>query len=206
MSCSPTPLPTTRQTRIDFGADRTQIQVGECVTIFWDVTNVSEVYYRGQGVSGSNQSRVECPTLTEYYDLRVVKLDGNTESRTIRIEVLGTGTRTLEIELGESVDFDNNGKVSHGGDDFKWVKEDGDRYFRKWDDDDDLKLVPVGPAGLDIITQSDCEWALDHLHDTDSIKPFDGLAACFRTDERKIGKLRFEDTGDEADIEWALWK
>ena len=32
-----------------------------------------------------------------------------------------------------------------------------------------------------------------------------GLAACFRTDEGRMGKLRFQDADDDADIEWALW-
>lgn len=202
---TPEPVPTPEQTNIEFRADRAQIQAGECVTIYWNVSNVKEVYYRNQGVAGDNQSRVECPTLTEIYELRVVRLDGGIEPRTIRIEVIGSGYKTSEIDLGKGIDFDEDGKVSAEGDDFKWVKEGDDRVFRKWDDDDDLQLVPVGPATLDMITENDCRWALDNLNDDGSITPFDGLAACFRTDEGRIGKLRFEDADDDADIEWALW-
>lgn len=202
---TPTPVTVVQQTAIEFGTDRPQINRGECATVFWNVTNVLEVYYRGHGVPGENQGRLECPTLTEYYELRVVRHGGEVESRTIKIEVIGTGNRSLEMDLGESVDFDEDGEVSKNGDDFIWEEDDDERFFRKWDDDDDLKLVPVGPFGLDMIAREDCQWALDNLDDTDEIKPFAGLAACFRTDERRIGKLRFEDTDDDADIEWALW-
>lgn len=202
---TPTPVPVVQQTSIEFGTDRPQINRGECATVYWNVTNVLEVYYRGYAVPGENQSRLECPTLTESYELRVVRYGGEVESRTIKIEVVGTENRSLEMDLGDSVDFDKDGKVSKNGDDFIWEKDNDKRYFRKWDNDDDLKLVPVGPFDLDMIGREDCEWALDHLNDTDEIKPFAGLAACFRTDERKIGKLRFQDADDNADIEWALW-
>lgn len=202
---TPTPVPVVQQTTIEFGTDRPEINRGECATVFWNVTNAKEVYYRGQGVPGENQGRLECPTLTEYYELRVVRPGGEIESRTIKIDVIGSGNRSLEMDLGESVDFDEDGEVSKNGDDFIWEEDDDEKVFRKWDNDDDLKLVPVGPFGLDMIAREDCQWALDNLDDTDEIKPFAGLAACFRTDERRIGKLRFEDTDDDADIEWALW-
>jgi hypothetical protein len=35
----------------------------------------------------------------------------------------------------------------------------GERYLRKWGDDD-LELVPIGPVGLDMVTESDYQWAL----------------------------------------------
>jgi hypothetical protein len=203
---TPTPVPTVQQTSIVFEADRTRIQRGECVNIYWNVTNVKEVYYNGRGVPGENQGRRECPGLTEYFDLRVIKDDGSVETQTIRIEVEGGSFDTVEIELGEGVDFDDDGDVSRDGDDFKWVKDDDDREFKKWDDDDDLILVPVGPVGLEEIRREDCEWAVRHLDDQDSIDPFVGLAACFRTDERRIGKLRFKDVDDdEVKLEWGLW-
>ena len=101
-----TPTPAPVKPTIVFGADRTQIRAGECVTIYWNVTNVKEVYYRGQGVAGENQGRVECPSITEYFDLRVVNLDGTIDTNTIKIEVEGGGYRSVEIDEGESVDFD----------------------------------------------------------------------------------------------------
>lgn len=200
-----TPAPVAQQPQIDFGADRTQIRAGECITVYWNAANVKEVYYRGQGVPGTNQSRVECPTLTETYELRVVRQDGQIETRSIRIEVVGTGTQSAELELGEGIDFDEDGKVSSSGDDFKWVKDGGERRFKKWDGDDDIKLVPIGPMGLEVVTQNNCRQALDELDDTESIEPFPGLGACFRTDESRMGILRFEDVDDDVDFEWALW-
>lgn len=204
---TPTSVPAVDQAGIDFGVDRAQIQGGECVTFYWNVTNVKEVYYNGRGVSGDSQVRTECPPSTEYFELRIVKLDGTVESKTIKIEVEGSSYKDTNMDPGESIDFDRDGKVSRDGDDFKWAKVSGERRFRKWDDDDDLELVPVGPVdNLDIVRRQDCEWALDHLDDTDSIRPHDGLAACFRTDESRIGKLRFEDVDDdELEFKWLLW-
>jgi uncharacterized protein YraI len=205
---TPTSTPTSAPVKptIVFGADRTQIKAGECVTIYWNVANVKEVYYRGQGVAGENQSRLECPSLTEYFELRAVNLDGTIDTNTIKIEVEGGGYRAVEIDEGESVDFDDEAEVSDDGDDFEWVKVSGERRFRKWDDDGDLKLIPVGPVdSLDLIRRQDCEWALDNLDDEDYIKPFGGLAACIRTDDGRLGKIRFENSDEEVDIEWALW-
>ena len=201
-----TPTPAPVKPAIVFGADRTQIKAGECVTIYWNVANVKEVYYRGQGVAGENQGRLECPSLTEYFELRVINLDGTIDTNTIKIEVEGGSYRTVEIDEGESVDFDDEAEVSDDGDDFEWVKVNGERRFRKWDDDGDLKLIPVGPVdSLDLIRRQDCEWALDNLDDEDYIKPFGGLAACIRTDDGRLGRIRFENSDEEVDVEWALW-
>lgn len=202
---SPAPPPA-QQTDITFGADRTQIKSGECVTIYWNAVNVKEVYYRNQGVPGNNQGRTECPSFTEIYELRVVRLDGQVETRTIRIEVEGSGYRTSEIDLGKGIDFDEDGKVSDKGDDFKWVKDGDDYKIQKWDDDGDLRLVPIGPVELDIVSEADCHYALNNINDRDSMRPFPGLAACFRTDEGRIGKMRFDDVDNDADIQWVLWK
>lgn len=194
---------------LDFTVDRTQIQAGECVTFRWNVTNVKEVYYRGGGVSGENQTRTECPTWTQSYELRVVYRDGTINSKTIKIDVVGgSAYRTVEMEAGQTIDFDKDAKVTDDdGDDFEMKEEGDDLIFEKWDDDDDLTQVPVGPVdSLDLIRKQDCDWALDNLDDADEIKPFDGLAVCFRTDDGRVGKLRFDDVDDdEAKIQWALW-
>jgi uncharacterized protein YraI len=203
---TPTPTPVAQQARIDFGTDRTQIQAGECVTFFWNVTNVKEVYFNGVGVAGESQARRECPGVTETYELRVVTDNGATESKTIQIIVAGSANRRITMDEGESVDFDRDGRVSDDGDDFKWVEDGNDREFRKWDGDDDLKLIPVGPIdSLNTIRRQDCEWALDNLNDDNAIHPFPGLAVCFRTDEGRLGKLRFENDDEEIDIEWLVW-
>lgn len=105
---------------IAFNTDRTQIQSGECVTISWNAINVQAVYYNGQGVSGDNQTRQECPRQTTNYTLRVVKLDGTEETRTIQIQASGgsTARNTLAIFDGQQVDFDRDGHVSPAGDAF----------------------------------------------------------------------------------------
>ena len=45
---------------IEFWADRTSINAGECVTINWRVENINQVFYQGEGVVGLG-SRQECP-------------------------------------------------------------------------------------------------------------------------------------------------
>lgn len=202
-----TPTPVSTPPPVEFSVDRTRIKAGECVTVYWNVTGVKEVYYRGQGVAGENQGRRECPTVTEYYDLRVVNLDGTSQTYTLTVEVEGGGYRTIEMDEGETVDFDKDGRVTDDdGDDFEWVEENGERRFKKWDNDDDLKLVPVGPVdNLAIIRREDCEWALQNLDDQPYIKPFGALAACIQTDDGRIGKIRFQNSEEKVDIEWALW-
>jgi hypothetical protein len=206
---APTLPPAGSSGGLDFTVDRTTVRAGECVTFRWNVSNVKEVYYRGGGVPGDNQTRLECPTWTQYYELRVVYRDGTINSKTIRIDVEGGSTyRTVDMEAGQTIDFDKDGKVSDDdGDDFEMKEDDDELIFEKWDDDDDLEQVPVGPVdSLDVIRKEDCDWALDHLDDTNRIRPFPGLAVCFRTDDGRLGKLRFDDVDDnDARIQWALW-
>jgi len=76
---------------INFWADRTSINSGECVTLQWAVEGIREVYYLGsgslyEGVTGSG-SRSECPTTTTTYTLRVIKIDGTTTDRSVTITV-----------------------------------------------------------------------------------------------------------------------
>lgn len=206
---TPVPVPTTQQASINFGVDRTQIRAGECITFFWDVKNVKEVYFKGEGVAGNSQARRVCPPWTDFYDLQVLKLDGTIESKTIRIDVEGTAYNTIRMDIGEHVDFDRDGHVNdddNNRNDFEWIKSNGERRFQKWNDDDDLELAPVGPESLDIIRLEDCEWAIRNLEVNKYIKPFAGLAACFRTDRGRVGKLRFEDADDDAEIQWSIWR
>jgi hypothetical protein len=55
---------------VSFVADKYLITKGECVTISWLAENVKAVYYQNSGVTGSG-SRIECPTSTTLYELRV---------------------------------------------------------------------------------------------------------------------------------------
>jgi hypothetical protein len=85
---TPTPTPTVTPwppAQVDFRADRTQLVVGECTTLRWDVENASAVYLDGQGVVGHGTRQV-CPTVTTSYRLLVQAPAGNVE-RSVTITV-----------------------------------------------------------------------------------------------------------------------
>ena len=75
---------------INFRADRTSFNAGECTTIRWDVDNVKAVYYNDgsgdQGVGG-HETRTVCPTATTTYHLKVVHLDGSIADHKLTISV-----------------------------------------------------------------------------------------------------------------------
>jgi hypothetical protein len=71
---------------ISFVADRYTILYGQCVTISWDVRNIKEVYYEGEGVIGQG-SRLECPISSRIYTLRVITQDEQTTYRYVDITV-----------------------------------------------------------------------------------------------------------------------
>jgi hypothetical protein len=70
----------------DFWADRKEINRGECTTLRWEVEGVQAVYLDNQGVVGVGSQQV-CPNDSKTYRLSVVKMDGGTETREIRIRV-----------------------------------------------------------------------------------------------------------------------
>ena len=77
---SPTPF-------VSFSSSQGTINSGECVTIWWDVENISQVYYEGEGVTG-HDNRTACPTSATTYTLRVVYLNGTEESYFVTVEVM----------------------------------------------------------------------------------------------------------------------
>jgi heat shock protein HslJ len=90
-----TPVPPTAlpSAQINLWADRTQINQGECATLFWDVQNVRAVwvYPRGADFSafprtGQGSERV-CPAATTTYEMRVHLTDGSTQFRQVTINV-----------------------------------------------------------------------------------------------------------------------
>ncbi len=198
---------------IAFNADRTQIQSGECVTISWNVINVQAVYYNGQGMSGDNQTRQECPRQTTNYTLRVVKLDGSQETRTIQIQVLGasTGHDTLAMFDGQEVDFDRDGRVSDSEDDFAWFWNGGEQgSFAKSRNHGDLKLAPLRQGSTDDLNSLMQDVCIDHLsrNDNQQITLIEQLIVCFRTDDGDYGKFRVNDvrsTNGRLELEWFLW-
>jgi hypothetical protein len=88
-------------------ADAPAVLPGECTTIRWDVSNIREVYFEGQGVVGSGSQQV-CPYQQTTYTLTVVQLNGQSVTFTITIGILPTQTPTgpvcgnLICEPGES--------------------------------------------------------------------------------------------------------
>jgi hypothetical protein len=87
----PTPIPPTPVgPSISFYADKTTVNSNqeECATLYWNVANVSEVYYEGRGVTGQGSS-VECPYYNTTYTLEVITNAGERISRTVTITVSG---------------------------------------------------------------------------------------------------------------------
>jgi heat shock protein HslJ len=90
-----TPVPPTAMpsAQINFWADRTQINQGECATLFWDVQNVRAVWVYPRGAdfnafprTGQGSERV-CPAATTTYEMRVQLTDGSTQFRQVTINV-----------------------------------------------------------------------------------------------------------------------
>jgi hypothetical protein len=69
---------------INFWADSTNINGGQCTRLRWDVRNVQAVYLDGEGVAGVSDREV-CPGSTKTYTLQVVKYDGGQDSRQVTI-------------------------------------------------------------------------------------------------------------------------
>ena len=91
-TATPTPLPTAVPS-INFWADRTTINQGECTAIRWDVQNIQAVWVYPQGanyldfpVTGQGGQQV-CPNATTTYEMKVQKTDGSFETRQVTITV-----------------------------------------------------------------------------------------------------------------------
>jgi protein-disulfide isomerase len=81
-----------------FWADRYQLDLGECTSLHWSVTNAREVYLDDMPVTGQD-TRTVCPPATTTYVLRVVRAGGTQEYR-----------RTIDVggEPWVGVDADGN--------------------------------------------------------------------------------------------------
>jgi hypothetical protein len=82
---------------INFRADKTKLNAGECTTLRWDVDNVKEVYINGQGVPGHGAQQV-CPGSTTNYDMHVVYAGGTTDRR-VTIEVASAGPSVVNADI-----------------------------------------------------------------------------------------------------------
>jgi LysM repeat protein len=83
----PTNVPVPTASDPNLRADQTLIQLGECTTIRWDASNVSQVFFQGQPTSGNSSQQV-CPTSDTTYTLLVVYTDGRQTPYAIRIQVV----------------------------------------------------------------------------------------------------------------------
>jgi heat shock protein HslJ len=93
-TATPAPAPTATPTaQIFFGADRTTINQGECVTLSWSVQNVQAVWVYPLGANYAafprtgQGSEVVCPASTTTYEMRVRMRDGTTQFRQVTINV-----------------------------------------------------------------------------------------------------------------------
>jgi hypothetical protein len=84
------PPPPPAEPFIDFRADRTRIEAGECATLAWDVENVIAVYLDDEEVV-SHDRREVCPEQTQTYTLRAVTATGE-EVRQVPIVVVTVWT------------------------------------------------------------------------------------------------------------------
>jgi hypothetical protein len=172
---------------------------------------VQAVYFQGEGVSGDNQSRRECPQNSTTYSLQVERADGSTDTRTIQINVSDSDasyvTTTLRREV--KIDLDNAAQPSEQDSDFFWYFDGDQPIFEKADAaESDLKLTVLQPGDIDDfqgLSQDTCRGYLEQ-QDQPRINISLDLMVCFSTDQNRTGKLRF--TGgnpEELMMQWHLW-
>lgn len=210
----PPPTPTaspTPSTGIDFRVDRTEIQRGECVTFSWNVYGVKAVFFQGEGVSGDNQSRRECPEDSTTYSLQVEYMNGSTEARDIQINVNDNDADyvTTTVSREDKIDFDNGAQTSEQGNDFFWYFEGDQPIFEKADTaEKDIKLAALHQGDEDDfkgLSEETCRSTLAQ-QDQPRLTIALNLIVCFSTDQERVGKLRF--TGgdrEELMMQWHLW-
>ncbi len=213
---TPTPTGTATATGeatvIQFNVSPSTIQGGECVTISWNVTGVREIYFQGEGVTGTG-NLVDCPRETETYVLRVVLLDGSErrEERTVVVEDPISSNGTIRVEPNQTVDFDRGGIP---GDDFVWNVNGDQRRFEVLNG---TRLAPMPDiSDLRNLSRDECVDAdfgtytfIDGSNDApDSInRLIPGRSACYRTNQGRLGKLRFPETTTGAlRVEWLTWE
>jgi ABC-type amino acid transport substrate-binding protein len=103
---------------MNFWADDTDLDAGQCTTLRWDVRNVQAVYLDGEGVPGVS-ARDVCPGKTTTYTLTATKMDGSQDTRQVTIQVWNAqppasewpeierfSVNSNEIRLGQCVTFD----------------------------------------------------------------------------------------------------
>ena len=79
---------------VEFTADATQVNKGQCTVLRWRALDVSAVYLNNGGVAGESSQQV-CPEVTTPYELRVVNNDGTTITKRITVSVVPAGDTIL---------------------------------------------------------------------------------------------------------------
>lgn len=72
---------------LDFTADSTSLNAGQCTTLHWNSGNITSIYLDNQGVTGT-EDRQACPSATTTYTL-VANYTGGQLTRQITINVTG---------------------------------------------------------------------------------------------------------------------
>ncbi|HMN29799.1 MAG TPA: hypothetical protein PKE45_16730, partial [Caldilineaceae bacterium] len=122
-------MSTTLPYQVEFTADDTTVEEGECTTLRWDVENVQAVYLDGEGVVGHSNKTV-CPKQTQTYTLHVVTVSGTQDyEATVSVPaVVGVQfaadnntiksgectTLRWDVENVQAVYLDGGGVVEHG--------------------------------------------------------------------------------------------
>ncbi len=197
---------------IQFDVSPNTIEGGECVNISWNISGVKAIYYDGIGVTGAGNV-IDCPKETKSYKIRIVLKDDTerTEERTVTVfnPILSGGTIT--VEPNQTIDLDQ-GTIP--GDDFIWNVAGGIRKFEiqgsvqlaPMPDVSDLKNIPLSQcaaATFGVYTFIDgSDVALDPVNEL-----IPGRAACYKTSQGKLGKLRFPQANSESlKVEWLTWQ
>ncbi|MFN8459178.1 MAG: FHA domain-containing protein [Anaerolineae bacterium] len=208
------PTATNPPSAINFNITPTQIQGGECVNITWSVSGVREIYFEGQGVGGS-ANIVDCPKETKTYQFRIVRQDGSEYRQEIEVEVVNaiSSTGSMKLEPNQAVDLDQ-GRVTSDGADFYWRLEGGVRVleaqngaiFAPIRDISDLKNLSLEEClGAPMGNYPYMDGSPDAPNEPNKI--IEQGSICYRTNEGRLGKLRFpKGSSDDLRIEWLTWR
>jgi len=209
-----TPTATEAIPQAELTISPTVVQGGECVNVTWNVIEVKEVYFQGEGVPGVG-GRQECPNETTIYRLRIVNLDGSERVVDETVEVINpvVSAGTITIDPGQTIDFDE-GIIP--GDDFTWNVNGSSRLFEV------LAGVNLSPQGqftlLGGLTLEICASPATAYNQYTFIDGSDvianpanaltaGRTACYHTNQGRLGKLRFQQYSTQSlTIEWLTWK
>jgi hypothetical protein len=74
---------------VNYWADPAEIKAGDCTTLYWDITNVSQVVFGGREQEFSDSYK-DCMCKTQTYPLKVTYLDGTLETFRVTINVTGS--------------------------------------------------------------------------------------------------------------------